>query len=192
MKYLNQLVIANPDKCVGCRICEVACSIVHADEEETPLTVGSMKNPVQPRLHLVRTAEVTAPIQCKHCEDAPCANSCPAGAISQADNSIILDEELCTGCKNCLLACPFGAIELKPVYHNGEPEYQLCQEEKNNELVNKQRFAATKCDLCAPFAEPACVANCPHDALTFVVPELHRKQRNYQAARNLSAIFSCA
>ena len=48
------------------------------------------------------------PIQCKHCEDAPCLNACTKGAISRIDHQVIVDAEKCIGCKDCMQACPFA------------------------------------------------------------------------------------
>ncbi len=53
--------------------------------------------------------------------------------------SIIIDDELCTGCGNCVDSCPFGAIEL--------------ENDKVKVLPN--------CNLCG-----ACVEACPVEAIT--------------------------
>ncbi len=119
---LNSFVLANPKKCIGCKVCEVACAVAHRSEELK--TVGNMDVPIMPRLYLVRIADVTMPIQCRHCEDAPCANICPVSAITQIDNKIIINEEKCIGCKSCMIACPFGAIELAAAYKEGRPILQ--------------------------------------------------------------------
>lgn len=50
------------------------------------------------------------PVQCRHCEDAPCLKVCPVQAISQVDGAVQLNEGLCIGCNLCAVACPFGAI----------------------------------------------------------------------------------
>lgn len=31
----------------------------------------------------------------------------------------MIDEDRCIGCTSCVLACPFGAIEVSPVYRAG-------------------------------------------------------------------------
>ncbi|MFQ7118823.1 MAG: 4Fe-4S dicluster domain-containing protein [Intestinibacter sp.] len=109
---LGSFVVADPSKCTGCRACEVACFTSHNANNNVGCTVGTINIPVIPRLYLVKDDAVCMPIQCRHCEDAPCLNTCPVKAISRIDNSVIVDEVKCIGCKTCLLACPFGAIDL--------------------------------------------------------------------------------
>ncbi|BEV70884.1 4Fe-4S dicluster domain-containing protein [Paludibacterium sp. THUN1379] len=77
-----------------------ACTMVHKAE-------GLQAHP---RLTVVRTGQVTAPVQCRHCEDAPCARVCPVKAITHEGDAVVLNETLCIGCKLCAIACPFGAI----------------------------------------------------------------------------------
>ena len=117
--------------CMGCHACEVAC------KQEHGLGVG-------PRL--VRVIEKSAdffPVYCHHCADAPCREACPVGAISRNETGLVLiDEELCIGCKECLEACPFGAMQ-----------------------YDDNREAAVKCDLCRDRLQnnqaPACYSVCP-------------------------------
>ncbi|OYD16608.1 hypothetical protein CH333_02915, partial [candidate division WOR-3 bacterium JGI_Cruoil_03_44_89] len=45
---------------------------------------------------------------CRHCEDAPCVSSCPHDALKKVDGDLKRSNFLCTGCKTCLIACPFG------------------------------------------------------------------------------------
>ncbi|MBP1764058.1 MAG: putative electron transport protein [Firmicutes bacterium] len=182
---LNAFVVADPNKCIGCKVCEVACSVAHTDKET--LTVGMIDTPVIGKLYLVKTAAVTMPVQCRHCEDAPCAQVCQEGAIIQTNGKIIINEEECIGCKTCLMACPFGAIDIVPVYKNGEAVTQtgLMVETKDG-LVEKGLAVASKCDLCAERAGgPACVSACPEKALELVVPKQEKKRRNINAALNL-------
>ncbi len=51
------------------------------------------------------------------------------------------DAERCIGCWTCILVCPYGAVK------RGEGH------------------VAGKCDLCPDLETPACVANCPNEAL---------------------------
>lgn len=192
---LNRFVVADPNRCIGCRVCELACSMVHA-QESRPRTVGSMKNPIQPRLHLVRYRHGYVPIQCHHCEDAPCANACQVSAIIQKDGVIFIDEEKCMGCKTCMLACPFGAMELAPLFKDGRaveqhlPLADACLDDTGGHEQNKQRYVASKCDLCLTEEQPGCVTNCPQQALTVAAPQKQRAQRMYDAALSLVAVVN--
>lgn len=184
---LNSFVVGNPNKCIGCKVCEIACAVAHLDKEVK--TAGNFDIPVMPRLYLVKTAEVTMPIQCRHCEDAPCANVCPVSAIAQVDNKILIDKDICVGCKTCMIACPFGAIELMPLYEDGHPVMQMAlKSERDGELADKQVLTASKCDLCAGRPEgPACVEACPQKALELISPSDIKKQRNTEAAVKIAA-----
>lgn len=169
---LNSFVIADSSKCIGCRSCEVACAASHKSKE-AGLTVGTMETPIVPRLFLVKEEEFVMPIQCRHCEDAPCANSCPIGAIVQENGSIVVKENVCVGCKTCMIACPVGAIDLLPKFN----------EKKSGEIGSESKLVAYKCDLCKESGGiPACVKACPKEALTLAVPRNNKKERNVKAA----------
>jgi Fe-S-cluster-containing dehydrogenase component len=117
--------------CMGCHACEVAC------KQEHGLGVG-------PRL--VRVIEKSAdfiPVYCHHCAKAPCKQACPVDAISRNEKGIVLiDSDLCIGCRDCIEACPFGAMQFED-----------------------HREVAVKCDLClhrlAENKQPACISVCP-------------------------------
>jgi len=48
---------------------------------------------------------------CKHCNDAGCLNACPVSAITRTDmGNVVVDKDVCIGCKYCIPACPFGVI----------------------------------------------------------------------------------
>lgn len=123
--------------CMGCHACEVACKQEHA------LGVG-------PRL--IRVSEKSSdftPIYCHHCAKAPCLVSCPVQAISRNEQGIVLvDHDLCIGCRECVEACPFGAMQF-----------------------DDRREIAVKCDLClnrlAENKHPACMSVCPTGCIHF-------------------------
>jgi len=156
---VNKFVIANPNVCIGCATCMAACY-------ESSYKRGKL---AVPRLIVTRTLSGTMPNQCRQCDDAPCANVCPVGALRFGDNCIELYEEICIGCKMCTLACPFGAIRagaetMPSINYTMEPRYNLGLE---SEVGAKS--VAIKCDLCKGREEgPACVEVCPTGALMFI------------------------
>ena len=117
--------------CMGCHACEVAC------KQEHGLGVG-------PRLvQVLEKSPDYIPIYCHHCAKAPCKEACPVEAISRNEQGIVLiDNDLCIGCRECQEACPFGAMQF----------------EDSQEI-------AVKCDLCVHRLEdnrrPACMTVCP-------------------------------
>lgn len=182
----NSFVVANSNKCIGCKACEVACFTVHNGNNNVVATVGTVTTPIIPRLNVIRGEGYAMPVQCRQCEDAPCANVCPVGAIKQENNIIVVDEKACIGCKTCLMACPVGAIDLLAQYNNGEEVIQInLMEDGEDGLKEKVKSVAYKCDLCKESGKPACVNACPQKVLTLVTPEKERKARNKVAALSL-------
>lgn len=48
---------------------------------------------------------------CKHCIDAGCLNACPTKAIIRSDmGNVIVQQDVCIGCKFCIPSCPYGVI----------------------------------------------------------------------------------
>ncbi|WML36982.1 4Fe-4S dicluster domain-containing protein [Clostridium sp. OS1-26] len=182
----NSFVVANSNKCIGCKACEVACFTVHNGNNNVVATVGTVTTPIIPRLNVIRGEGYAMPVQCRQCEDAPCANVCPVGAIKQENNIIVVDEKACIGCKTCLMACPVGAIDLLPQYNKGEEVIQInLMEDGEDGLKEKVKSVAYKCDLCRENGKPACVNACPQKVLTLVTPEKEKKARNKAAALSL-------
>ena len=67
-------------------------------------------NIAAPRLRVTRTYEISAPVACHHCEDAPCAKACPTGALffDPKNHRIGVNEDNCIGCNQCSPHCPQG------------------------------------------------------------------------------------
>jgi len=88
--------------CVGCRMCEVACSTFH---------FGA----VSPALSRIRVVKLEAigidlAIACMGCEEKPCLE-CPTEALSVGPmGEILLERDLCDGCETCVAVCPVGAV----------------------------------------------------------------------------------
>ena len=181
MSNTSRYVVADSSKCTGCKACEVACFAEHNKKSNgVGFTVGTVVVPVTPKLYLTKTPTFCMPIQCKHCEDAPCLNACQKHAIYRTeDNQVIVDEDKCIGCKDCVLACPFGAISILPKSENGT--YKL---QKDKEVVK----IASKCDLCTGIeGGPACVRVCPNEALQLIDADEMTAAKNIKAAEGLYA-----
>lgn len=146
----------NPRCCVACHTCELSCAIAHS---RTKNLVGMLAEETKPRarIRVEFHAGNSAPIQCRHCADAPCAAACPTDAISRPGDGrpVLLDMEKCIGCRNCVVACPYGVMEIDPAT-----------------LDQKKKKVAPKCDLCVERLErdqaPACALSCPTKAIRFV------------------------
>ncbi len=92
------------NSCVGCRLCEMICSLVHEDECST----------TKSRITIVRDEEFGNNLVslCIQCAETYCVESCPLAALSRdpETGAVLVDEQLCNGCEVCIVACPLGAI----------------------------------------------------------------------------------
>lgn len=94
--------------CWGCQTCEAACK----QEDGPPVGVKRIRVGEEgPGLAEGRWRFTFRVHRCRHCDDPPCADACPEGAIARRnDGVVVLDRGACTGCQGCLAACPFDAI----------------------------------------------------------------------------------
>lgn len=115
----------SPEKCIGCRTCELVCSF-NKENEFNP------KNSAVSVL-MYDEAAISVPMMCMHCEEAACQKVCTVSAISKdEEGNVIIDKDKCIGCKMCVSACPFGNISVHP---------------KTRKMI--------KCDLCGGEAKCA-------------------------------------
>jgi len=116
---MAKILMINHEKCTGCRLCELVCSVSH----------DGVSNPARSRINIIKwEAEgLYIPMSCQQCEDAPCMTICPVKAISrdQALDYVKIDYDVCIGCRSCVAVCPFGAMGFN--------------------VIDKKVF---KCDLC--------------------------------------------
>lgn len=150
-------ILVNPSKCVACRFCELACAVNRDSLSKT--MVGAAAEEIRPqarvRVDAQRGNEELLPVQCRHCEGAPCLEACPAGALYRnEDGVVLLAEDKCVGCWMCVAVCPFGAVQ-----------------------PSRAAQVAFKCDRCTGCAYPYCVNACPTGALLYGEPEEIQKSR---------------
>ena len=145
MKHL----VTYPEKCTGCRLCSLACSLKKFGE----------CNPRRAAITVVRDEfkRYEYPIVCSQCEDPVCLRYCHQNAYSLNDGVIVRDEDRCIGCRLCAAVCPFNAITVfdkeivKCDLCSGDPEcVKYCstgavqyveetkvQEQRRKEMVEK-------------------------------------------------------
>ena len=103
-----KVIIFDPSKCTGCRLCEIACSVKHED----------LSSPLLSRVKILkRYEEIFVPARCRQCEDPICLVACPLGAITGDEvlGIIKIDYNKCRGCRVCVELCPYGGIYLHPL-----------------------------------------------------------------------------
>tara|TARA_R110000772_G_scaffold49123_4_gene112495 strand:+ start:52686 stop:55625 length:2940 start_codon:yes stop_codon:yes gene_type:complete len=134
------------ERCIGCKSCEAACKAEHG------LGPGENRNRVVWLGDLERPALDFLTLSCQHCERPACLRACPVAPkaiFKDADTGVVrINEDRCTGCGECVIACPYGAMGYDATDHH-----------------------AVKCDLChdrrAVGRKPACATVCPGEAITF-------------------------
>ena len=190
---MNRFVMTDPTACIGCRTCEVACSLAHPDETDSHATSGTgnfapgihfgASFHFFPRIKAVSTKLVSSTVQCRHCDDAPCVNVCPTNALVYQMGTVQLVGEKCIGCKTCVIACPFGAMTMLS---------RSAQTSASSSIkVSATQAVALKCDLCVGSETgPACITACPTKAIHLIEPgsiEGMLRAKREQAIGNPSA-----
>lgn len=148
--------------CNGCYTCQFACKDEHVGNDWTPIAkpqpeIGQfwLKLTERVRGTVPKVKVAYRPHLCMHCDNAPCVESCPVeGAIYKRDDGlVIIDPVKCTGCRNCVDACPYATI-----------------------FFNEDLNVAQKCTGCAHllddgWTEPRCVDACPTLAIKMMDEE---------------------
>jgi formate dehydrogenase iron-sulfur subunit len=147
----HKAFIFDATRCIDCRACMVACSVENKIEmDKTRIWVAGVG--LIGRFPELKRASMV--YHCMHCNEPDCLSACPVGAYSKReDGPVIYNATRCIGCRYCMNACPFGVPHFD--YDKGLVEGAFID----------------KCTLCPQRIdkglEPACVATCPTDALTY-------------------------
>ncbi|MGI9524853.1 MAG: 4Fe-4S dicluster domain-containing protein [Hyphomicrobiaceae bacterium] len=160
-------LVIDLDTCVGCQACATSCKEWNGGGYSAPLSDIDPygKDPDGVWLNRVHGYEVDSeqtsrtvyfPRSCLHCAEPACVTVCPTGAsYKRADDGIVLvDPDLCIGCKLCSWACPYGAREYDP-HHGVMKKCTLCVDRIYNETFEPEDRI------------PACVRACPTGARHF-------------------------
>jgi Fe-S-cluster-containing dehydrogenase component len=134
-------LVTDPTTCVGCRTCEIVCSLAHDDICRPALS--RIHTTYDPQHRLVKLAVM--PDVCRQCNMADCYLACEYDALvlDPKTGARIIDPAKCEGCGECFAACPYDMI-----------------------VENEEKGIFSKCDLCG--GDPMCVKYCPADALKFI------------------------
>jgi len=143
--YMRRIYIRE-QACIGCHLCEVHCRVEHSQSKDLIKAFKRESPEVLPRVSVEEKKPVSFSVRCQHCDEPACIYACLTGALQKdaVSGLVTVDEERCVGCWTCILVCPFGAIGR-----------------------DIQRGKIVKCDLCVGRDVPACVANCPNEALVY-------------------------
>ena len=151
-------VFVNPERCIGCLQCEIACAVEHSRTKDE--TVAFLETPLPRKRVHVQAGPVPTfafPNRCRHCDPAPCLGVCPTGAIfrDDANGLVLVDDTKCIGCAMCAVVCPFDVLTFHPMAEGPGADVAV----------------AVKCDGCVERVErgavPACVEVCKVEALVF-------------------------
>ena len=141
-------------RCIGCGSCEAACKLEHhLGPDQFRTRIFTLLRPDDPnRLEFVKAV-------CQQCERPACMRACGANAITkrESDGIVLVDRDRCTGCQECVRACPYGVMSFDSRYQH-----------------------ADKCTLCVERRDvglgPACASVCPGHAISWgPVEELQAK-----------------
>ncbi|MBM4462110.1 MAG: dehydrogenase [Chloroflexi bacterium] len=144
-------LVIDLERCTGCHTCTIACKAENKMEAGSGIrveTVGGGRQDV-PAGKYPELDMHYLPIACMHCAEPPCRDACPAEAIYQrSDGLVLIDEQKCNGCQECIEACPYQAL-----------------------VYDAQKAIVRKCNLCLERIDqgfqPFCASCCGEEAIYF-------------------------
>ena len=137
-------IYVKEEVCIGCRLCEIHCIVQHSRTRNIIKAFKEFPRPLS-RVRVEERKNTSFALQCRHCDEAPCIETCITGAMHRENGRVLCDTERCVGCWMCIMVCPFGVIGRE----------------------GDSKKVASKCDLCLGVDVPVCVSNCPNEALIY-------------------------
>jgi formate dehydrogenase iron-sulfur subunit len=150
-------VLYDSTRCGGCQSCEIIC----AETNGLPAPLDTMQAGVLRKtdeshrtvVNAFNTSkgEVYLKKQCMHCNEPACTAACLTQAMFKTkEGAVIWRGDKCMGCRYCMVSCPFDIPKFE--YHSANPKIEKC-------TMCYSRLTDGKI--------PACVENCPAEALVF-------------------------
>lgn len=150
-------ILVDTTRCEGCQSCEFACAEANGlpEPQDSPVP-GEIRKLDEKRRSVINCyntskGEVYVKKQCMHCNEPACAAACLTNAMTKSkEGPVTWDGGKCMGCRYCMVSCPFDIPKFE--YHSPNPKIE-------------------KCSMCFERLQegqmPACVENCPADAIKF-------------------------
>lgn len=159
----EKIMLVDVSKCTACRACQVACKQWNKLPAEKTQQHGTHQNPLDlswATWNLIRFTEI--PLKdgrvkwlfrrdaCLHCTDPGCQRACPVPGciVKTPEGAVVINSELCIGCKMCVNSCPFAIPRINPE-NNKAYKCTFCWDRLGNGLI------------------PACAKACGPGAITF-------------------------
>ena len=175
-------MVIDVHRCIGCYSCSITCR----QEHFLPRNIYFNRVLVTEEGKYPTVRKIIMPVQCNQCQNPVCVEVCPTGASTRrADGIVQIDDNRCTGCEYCAVACPY---QMRTLYHDTKTEYFPKQGLTPYEVLGRKLFpyqpnTVLKCNFCLERIEkgikqglkpgkdrdatPACVIICPARARYF-------------------------
>ena len=150
-------ILYDSTRCAGCQTCESACAEANGlPAPEGSIEAGVIRKTDEAHRTVVNSyntskGESFVKKQCMHCNEPACTAACLTRAMYKTrEGAVIWRGDKCMGCRYCMVSCPFDVPKFE--YHSANPRIE-------------------KCNMCFGRVSegklPACVENCPAEALIF-------------------------